>query len=101
MLFLPFRLAIIGYYLGDVKRPCFGKSNFYYACHSSPPEDSRPLASPDAVRAVCDQLRERQPDLLLKSEKELLRFLYAVRHIERRPATDNRRGRPGSRRVKT
>ncbi len=53
-----------------------------------------PLASPYAVRAVCDQLRERQPDLILKSEKELLRFLYAVRHIERRPATDTRRGRP-------
>ncbi len=54
-----------------------------------------PLTSPDAMRAICDQLREQLPDLTLKSEKELLRFLYAVRHIERRPATDSRRGRPG------
>jgi len=56
---------------------------------------SDPLASPDAVRAVCDQLRERQPDLIHKSEKGLLRFLYAVRHVERRTVTDTRRGRPG------
>ncbi len=54
-----------------------------------------PLASPGAVRAVCDHLRERLPELIPRSEKELLRFLYAVRHIERRPATDSRRGRPG------
>lgn len=53
-----------------------------------------PLASPDAVRAVCDRLRERQPDLIPKSEKELLRFLCAVRHIERHSTTDTRRGRP-------
>ena len=53
-----------------------------------------PLASPNAVRAVCDQLRERLPELIPKSEKELLRFLYSVRHIERRPATDTQRGRP-------
>lgn len=53
-----------------------------------------PLASPNAVRRVCQQLRERLPDLIPKSEKELIRFLYALRHIERRPATDTRRGRP-------
>jgi len=34
------------------------------------------------------------PDLIPSSEKHLLRFLYAVRHIERRPATDTKRGRP-------
>jgi hypothetical protein len=53
-----------------------------------------PLATPAAVRSVCDRLRERLPDLIPKSEKELLRLLYAVRHVERRPATDTRRGRP-------
>lgn len=53
-----------------------------------------PLASPEAVRSVCLQLRERLPDLIPRTEKELLRFLYAVRHIERRPTTDTRRGRP-------
>lgn len=54
-----------------------------------------PLASPEAVRRVCQQLRESLPALIPKSEKELLRFLYAVRHVERRPTTDSRRGRPG------
>lgn len=34
------------------------------------------------------------PDLIPSSEKQLLRFLYAVRHVERRPATDTKRGRP-------
>jgi len=53
-----------------------------------------PFASPDAVRLICQSLRERLPEVIPKSEKELLRFLYAVRHIERRPATDTRRGRP-------
>lgn len=53
-----------------------------------------PLASAEAVRSVCLQLRERLPELIPRSEKEMLRFLYAVRHVERRPATDTRRGRP-------
>lgn len=54
-----------------------------------------PLASPVAIRAVCDELRTRMSDLIPNSEKQLLRFLYAVRHVERRPATDTLRGRPG------
>lgn len=53
-----------------------------------------PLASPSAVRDVCARLRERMPDLIPSREKELLRFLYAVRHVERHPATDTKRGRP-------
>jgi len=53
-----------------------------------------PLASPSAVRDVCARLRERMPDLIPSREKELLRFLYAVRHVERRPASDTKRGRP-------
>jgi len=52
------------------------------------------LAAPDAVRVVCQDLRERMPDSIPSSEKHLLRFLFAVRHVERRPATDTRRGRP-------
>ena len=52
------------------------------------------LATPEVVRAVCQNLRERMPDLIPSSEKHLLRFLYAVRHVERRPATDTKRGRP-------
>jgi hypothetical protein len=53
-----------------------------------------PLASPEAVRSLCDQLRSRLPDLIPASEKQLIRFLYSVRHVERRPATDTLRGRP-------
>jgi len=34
------------------------------------------------------------PGIIPNSEKHLVRFLYAVRHVERRPATDTRRGRP-------
>ncbi len=53
-----------------------------------------PLASPDAVRRICHLLRERMPDAIPSSEKHLARFLFAVRHVERRPATDTKRGRP-------
>jgi hypothetical protein len=52
------------------------------------------LASPEAVRLICAQLRERMPDIIPASEKQLSRFLFAVRHVERRPATDTKRGRP-------
>jgi hypothetical protein len=53
-----------------------------------------PLASPVAVRALCDELRARLPDCIPAPEKQLMRFLYSVRHVERRPATDTLRGRP-------
>ena len=53
-----------------------------------------PLASPEAVRQICRRLRERMPDTIPASEKQLSRFLFAVRHVERRPATDTKRGRP-------
>lgn len=53
-----------------------------------------PLATPEAVRRVCQTLRARMPDIIPASEKQLLRFLFAVRHVERRPATDTKRGRP-------
>lgn len=56
--------------------------------------ESDTLASPDAVRTICQLLRERMPDTIPASEKQLARFLFAVRHVERRPATDTRRGRP-------
>ena len=52
------------------------------------------LASPEAVRAICRSLRERMPDTIPSSEKQLARFLFAVRHVERRPATDTKRGCP-------
>jgi hypothetical protein len=34
------------------------------------------------------------PGVIPNSERQLIRFLYAVRYVERRPATDTRRGRP-------
>jgi hypothetical protein len=52
------------------------------------------LARPDAIRAVCEELRSRMPGVIPNSERQLVRFLYAVRHVERRPATDTKRGRP-------
>lgn len=53
-----------------------------------------PLAHPGSVRAVCEELRSRMPGVIPNSERQLVRFLYAVRHVERRPATDTKRGRP-------
>lgn len=53
-----------------------------------------PLANPESVRAVCEELRSRMPEVIPNSEKHLIRFLYAVRHVERRPASETRRGRP-------
>jgi hypothetical protein len=52
------------------------------------------LATPEAVRYVCRLLSERMPDTIPSSEKHLMRFLYSVRHVERNPATDTKRGRP-------
>jgi hypothetical protein len=34
------------------------------------------------------------PEAIPSSEKHLMRFLFAVRHVERRPATDTKKGRP-------
>lgn len=56
-----------------------------------------PLARPEAVRAICEKLRSRMSGVIPNSEKQLVRFLYAVRHVERRPATDTKRGRPSPR----
>lgn len=55
---------------------------------------SDPLASAFAVRAILNQLREHFPDTIPSSDKRLLRMLNAIRHIERRSATDTKRGRP-------
>lgn len=53
-----------------------------------------PLANPDAVRAVIDQLRERLPEIVPAGEKLAIKMLEATRHVERRPATGTNRGRP-------
>lgn len=54
-----------------------------------------PFATPDAVRAIFDALRGALPDLIPAADKELVRMLRAARHVQRYPATDTRRGRPG------
>lgn len=53
------------------------------------------LASVSAIRQVIEELRDRCPDLIPASEKNLIRFMNAVRHIERRPAGASKSGRPG------
>ncbi|HEY0101251.1 MAG TPA: hypothetical protein VGB76_20170 [Pyrinomonadaceae bacterium] len=54
-----------------------------------------PLASPDAVRNVINQLRDALPDIIPQKDKDLVRMLRAARHAQRYPATDTKRGRPG------
>jgi phage terminase Nu1 subunit (DNA packaging protein) len=53
-----------------------------------------PLASPEAVRDVLDNLRGQCPDILPKSETQLVRMLESVRHYGRSPAVNGGRGRP-------
>jgi hypothetical protein len=56
--------------------------------------ETDPIATPEAVRSICRILSARMPDIIPSSEKHLMRFLYAVRHVERRTASATRRGRP-------
>lgn len=48
----------------------------------------------EAVRAVLEQLRSSLPEIIPKRDKELVRMLRSVRHINRYQATDTKRGRP-------
>jgi hypothetical protein len=54
-----------------------------------------PLASPQAVRSIIEQLRSALPHLITHKDKELIPLLRAARHAQRYPATDTKRGRPG------
>lgn len=54
-----------------------------------------PLASAEAVLSVIEQLRSTLPDIIPKRDKDLVKMLRAVRHVNRYQATDTRRGRPG------
>jgi hypothetical protein len=47
------------------------------------------------VRHVLGALRTALPDIIPQRDKELVRMLRAVRHVQRYPATDTKRGRPG------
>jgi hypothetical protein len=53
-----------------------------------------PLASADAVRSVIEQLRSSLPELIPKKDKDLVRMLRAIRHVNRYRASDTKRGRP-------
>lgn len=53
-----------------------------------------PFASVDGIRSVFVQLRERCPEVIPRTDKQLSLMLEAVRNVERRPATDTKRGRP-------
>jgi hypothetical protein len=52
------------------------------------------LASPEAVRSVLNQLRAAEPELIPKKDKDLVSMLQALRHVQRYPASDTKRGRP-------
>ncbi|HEV2706170.1 MAG TPA: hypothetical protein VGV59_09615 [Pyrinomonadaceae bacterium] len=53
-----------------------------------------PFASTDNIRSVCVQLRERCGEIIPRTDRQLYLMLEAVRNIERRPASDTKRGRP-------
>jgi hypothetical protein len=54
-----------------------------------------PLAEAGEIRRMLDRFREAGPRLFPNQEKQLIKMLRAARHIERRPATETLRGRPG------
>jgi hypothetical protein len=52
------------------------------------------LAHPEAIRSIFDSLRHLLPGVIPQNEKQLVKMLNAVRNVERRPASDTKRGRP-------
>lgn len=53
-----------------------------------------PLASPEAVRRILDQLGRQCLGILPRSERQAVKMLESVRHYEARPVVDESRGRP-------
>jgi hypothetical protein len=53
-----------------------------------------PLSSTSAVQGVLDLLAISLPEIIPRSQKNLISMLYSVRNLYARPATDTRRGRP-------
>jgi hypothetical protein len=45
---------------------------------------------------VIERLRSAMPSIIPNKDKDLVRMLRAARHAQRYPATDTKRGRPGS-----
>jgi hypothetical protein len=52
------------------------------------------LAHPEAIRSLFERLRDLLPNIIPQREKHLIKMLNAVRNIERRSASDTKRGRP-------
>jgi hypothetical protein len=48
-----------------------------------------------AVRSIIEHLRSALPEIIPHKDKELIRLLRAARHVQRYPASDTKRGRPG------
>lgn len=53
-----------------------------------------PLASPEAVRRILEQLGRQCPKILPRVERQAVKMLESVRHYEKRPNVDESRGRP-------
>jgi hypothetical protein len=53
-----------------------------------------PLVLVSAVQGVLDQLSSSLPDIIPRSQKNLVGMLQSVRNLNARPATDTKRGRP-------
>ena len=53
-----------------------------------------PLASVVAVQGVLDLLASSLPDIIPRSQKNLVSMLQSIRNLSARPATDTKRGRP-------
>ena len=53
-----------------------------------------PLGSAGAVKGVLDLLAASLPEIIPRSQKNLVSMLQSVRNLSARPATDTKRGRP-------
>jgi hypothetical protein len=53
-----------------------------------------PLVTASAVEGVLDQIATSLPDIIPRSQKNLVSMLHSVRHLYARPATNTKRGRP-------
>jgi hypothetical protein len=53
-----------------------------------------PLASVAGVQGVLDQLAVSLPNIIPRSQKNLVGMLQSIRNLAARPATDTKRGRP-------
>jgi hypothetical protein len=53
------------------------------------------LASAEAMRSVIEHLSPALPEIIPRRDKELVKMLNSVLHVNHYPTTDTKRGRPG------